>query len=32
MCERHLSGVEEMVGRNNDFGKADAKEVPNSTD
>lgn len=31
MFERHLNGVEEMVGRNNNSGKADTEEVPNST-
>lgn len=32
MFGRDSNDVEEMAGRNNNFGKADAKEVPNSTD
>lgn len=32
MFERYSNDVEEMAGRNNNFGKGDAKEVPNSTD
>lgn len=32
MFGRRSNDVEEMAGRNNSFGKADAKEVPNSTD
>ena len=32
MFESYSNDVEEMAGRNNNFGKADAKEVPNSTD
>lgn len=32
MFERYSNDVEKMAGRNNNFGKGDAKEVPNSTD
>lgn len=30
MFGRDSNDVEEMAGKNNNFGKADAKEVPNS--